>query len=89
MTLVGDAAHAMLPTLGMGANLALRDAAGLVAELTRAGRGEAGLIEAVGAYERDMREVAYPFHRMTLDHDKNFGGGALQGAAAGADAPVR
>jgi 2-polyprenyl-6-methoxyphenol hydroxylase-like FAD-dependent oxidoreductase len=86
VTLVGDAAHAMLPTLGMGANLALRDAGRLVEELSRVGRGEADLVEAVGAYERDMREVAYPLHRMTLDHDKNFGGGALQQAGAGADA---
>jgi 2-polyprenyl-6-methoxyphenol hydroxylase-like FAD-dependent oxidoreductase len=74
VTLVGDAAHAMLPTLGMGANLALRDAQQLVEQLSSA---DGDVVEAIGAYERDMREVAYPFHRMTLDHDKNFGGGAL------------
>jgi 2-polyprenyl-6-methoxyphenol hydroxylase-like FAD-dependent oxidoreductase len=74
VTLVGDAAHAMLPTLGMGANLALRDAQQLVEQLRRP---DDGIVAAIGAYERDMREVAYPFHRMTLDHDKNFGGGAL------------
>jgi hypothetical protein len=28
-----------------------------------------------------MRAVAYPFHAMTLDHDKNFGGGALAGSS--------
>ena len=76
VTLVGDAAHAMLPTLGMGANLALRDAQQLVQQLASA----SDVVGAIGAYEADMREVAYPFHRMTLDHDKNFGGGALQKA---------
>ncbi|GAA0941797.1 FAD-dependent oxidoreductase [Virgisporangium aurantiacum] len=76
VTLVGDAAHAMLPTLGMGANLALRDAQQLVQRLASA----TDVVAEIGAYERDMREVAYPFHRMTLDHDKNFGGGALQKA---------
>jgi 2-polyprenyl-6-methoxyphenol hydroxylase-like FAD-dependent oxidoreductase len=74
VTLLGDAAHAMLPTLGMGANLALRDAQVLCDQLCRAG---GGVVDAIGAYERDMRAVVYPFHRMTLDHDKNFGGGAL------------
>jgi 2-polyprenyl-6-methoxyphenol hydroxylase-like FAD-dependent oxidoreductase len=78
VTLVGDAAHAMVPTIGMGANLALRDAEQLVAHLIEGGVG------AIGAYEQDMRAVTYPFHRMTLDHDKNFGGGAL--AKAGPDA---
>jgi 2-polyprenyl-6-methoxyphenol hydroxylase-like FAD-dependent oxidoreductase len=77
VALVGDAAHAMLPTLGMGANLALRDAQQLVERLDAAGRDRAGIVAAIGDYERDMREVAYPLHRMTLDHDKNFGGGAL------------
>jgi 2-polyprenyl-6-methoxyphenol hydroxylase-like FAD-dependent oxidoreductase len=78
VTLVGDAAHAMLPTIGMGANLALRDAQQLVQRLSENGDGD--VVAAIGAYEQDMREVAYPFHRMTLDHDKNFGGGALQKA---------
>jgi 2-polyprenyl-6-methoxyphenol hydroxylase-like FAD-dependent oxidoreductase len=74
VTLIGDAAHAMLPTLGMGANLALRDAYQLVERLAA---GAEDPVRAIGEYEQDMREVVYPFHRMTLDHDKNFGGGAL------------
>jgi 2-polyprenyl-6-methoxyphenol hydroxylase-like FAD-dependent oxidoreductase len=77
VTLVGDSAHAMLPTIGMGANLSLRDAQVLVEQLGRATRGEVDLVEAIGAYEHDMRAVVYPFHRMTLSHDQNFGGGAL------------
>jgi 2-polyprenyl-6-methoxyphenol hydroxylase-like FAD-dependent oxidoreductase len=80
VTLVGDAAHGMLPTLGMGANLSLNDAAMLVEQLGRVGRGEAELEEAIGAYEAQMRELAYPILRMTLDHDKHFGGGGLQQA---------
>jgi salicylate hydroxylase len=77
VTVIGDAAHGMLPTLGMGANLALNDAALLTDQLERVARGEAELLEAIGAYEAQMREIAYPILRMTLDHDKNFGGGAL------------
>jgi 2-polyprenyl-6-methoxyphenol hydroxylase-like FAD-dependent oxidoreductase len=77
VTIVGDAAHGMLPTLGMGANLSLNDAALLVEQLERFGRGEVELPAAIGAYEAQMRETAYPILRMTLDHDKNFGGGAL------------
>ena len=77
VTLVGDAAHAMLPTLGLGANLALRDAAHLLDRLSAAARGEAGLVPAIGAFEQDMRDYAYPFMRMTMDHDRQFGGGAL------------
>lgn len=78
VTVAGDAAHGMLPTLGMGANLALNDAALLARQLDRYGRGEVGLFDAIGAYEAQMREAAYPIHRMTIDHDKNFGGGALE-----------
>jgi 2-polyprenyl-6-methoxyphenol hydroxylase-like FAD-dependent oxidoreductase len=78
VTLVGDAAHAMLPTLGLGANLALRDAAHLLDQLSAAARGEAGIVQAIGAYEQDMRDYVYPFMRMTMDHDRQFGGGALQ-----------
>ena len=80
VTIVGDAAHGMLPTLGMGANLALNDAALLTEQLDRYGRGEVDLLEAIGTYEGQMRETTYPILRMTLDHDKNFGGGGLQKA---------
>jgi 2-polyprenyl-6-methoxyphenol hydroxylase-like FAD-dependent oxidoreductase len=78
VTLVGDAAHAMLPTLGMGANLALRDAASLLEQLDAAARGEIGLVHAIGTYEQAMRDYVYPFMRMTMDHDRQFGGGALE-----------
>jgi 2-polyprenyl-6-methoxyphenol hydroxylase-like FAD-dependent oxidoreductase len=74
VTLVGDAAHAMLPTLGLGANLALRDAAHLLDQLS----ADKPLTGAIGAYEQDMRDYVYPFMRMTMDHDRQFGGGALQ-----------
>ncbi|MBV9830787.1 MAG: FAD-dependent monooxygenase [Marmoricola sp.] len=77
VTIVGDAAHGMLPTLGMGANLSLNDGALLVEQLDQYARGEVDLLDAVGAYERQMREAAYPILRMTLDHDTNFGGGGL------------
>jgi len=77
VTLIGDAAHAMLPTLGLGANLALRDAGHLLDQLSAAARGEVGLVAAIGAYEQEMRDYVYPFMRMTMDHDRQFGGGAL------------
>lgn len=78
VTLIGDAAHAMLPTLGMGANLALRDAGMLAEQLRRAGAGEVGIVDAIGMAETQMREYAYPFVRATMDHDHAFGGGALE-----------
>ncbi|MDA0159061.1 FAD-dependent monooxygenase [Solirubrobacter ginsenosidimutans] len=78
VTLIGDAAHAMLPTLGMGANLSLRDAGALCRRLEAFGRGEQDLLGAIGAYEDEMRNIVYPFMRMTAEHDKHFGGGALQ-----------
>jgi 2-polyprenyl-6-methoxyphenol hydroxylase-like FAD-dependent oxidoreductase len=77
VTLAGDAAHAMLQTLGLGANLALRDAAHLLDQLSAARGG--GVAAAIGTYEQEMRDYAYPFMRMTMDHDRQFGGGALAG----------
>lgn len=77
VTLIGDAAHAMLPTLGMGANLALKDAARLVDQLGHAAAGDASVPAAIGVAEAEMRDYVYPFMRMTTDHDSNFGGGAL------------
>ncbi|CAN5344514.1 FAD-dependent monooxygenase [soil metagenome] len=78
VTLIGDAAHAMLPTLGMGANLALRDAGVLAEQLRRVGDGELGVVEAIGLAEDEMRDYAYPFVRATMDHDHAFGGGGLE-----------
>ena len=54
VTLLGDAIHAMSPTLGRGANMALRDAASLARQLIAASRGELGLLDAVAAYEGEM-----------------------------------
>jgi 2-polyprenyl-6-methoxyphenol hydroxylase-like FAD-dependent oxidoreductase len=78
VTMIGDAAHAMLPTLGMGANLALRDAAHLLDQLFAAVRGEVDLVTAIGIHEQQMRDYVYPFMRMTMEHDRQFGGGALE-----------
>jgi salicylate hydroxylase len=77
VTLVGDAIHAMLPTMGMGGNTSLHDAAILTAKLAAAQRGELGLVEAIGAYEDEMRAFAYPIMEMSADHDR-FGGGGLR-----------
>ena len=74
VTLIGDAIHAMLPTLGMGANLSLRDSGALCERLC----ARDDVVAAIGEYEAEMREVAYPFMRMAAEHDKHFGGGALQ-----------
>jgi 2-polyprenyl-6-methoxyphenol hydroxylase-like FAD-dependent oxidoreductase len=52
---LGDAIHATTPVGGTGANTALRDAALLTTRLRLAG-GRAGLLDALAAYEAEMRE---------------------------------
>jgi 2-polyprenyl-6-methoxyphenol hydroxylase-like FAD-dependent oxidoreductase len=37
------------------------------------------LVRAIGKYEQEMCGYVYPFMRMTMEHDRQFGGGALQG----------
>jgi 2-polyprenyl-6-methoxyphenol hydroxylase-like FAD-dependent oxidoreductase len=59
VTLLGDAIHTMTPLQGLGGNTALRDAAVLTHHLTRAERGQSGLLEAIGAYEGDMRQYGF------------------------------
>jgi salicylate hydroxylase len=54
LTLLGDAAHPMLPHLGQGANQAIEDGMALAKILARADRGH--LSEALLAYERLRRE---------------------------------
>lgn len=72
VTLVGDAIHAMLPTLGQGANTALGDAARLSARLADC----SDPVAAIGDYERAMRDHVYPIMEMAADHSR-FGGGGL------------
>src|SRR3954454_22539307 len=80
VTLMGDAIHAMLPTMGMGGNTSLRDAAVLTEKLAAAKRGDLELIEAIAGYEDEMREFAYPVMEMSADHDGRFGGGGIKKA---------
>jgi 2-polyprenyl-6-methoxyphenol hydroxylase-like FAD-dependent oxidoreductase len=85
VTLVGDAINAMLPTLGKGANMAMRNAAVLRDSLLSAARGELLVVDAIAAYEEDMRRTTYPLMELAADHDR-FGGGGLRGEE-GAEAP--
>ncbi|WP_282589115.1 FAD-dependent oxidoreductase, partial [Lichenifustis flavocetrariae] len=59
MTLLGDAIHAMTPTLGRGANLAMRDGALLGRALKAVAAGERGLASALADYEQQL--LAYGF----------------------------
>lgn len=59
VTLLGDGIHAMTPTLGRGANVAMRDGTLLGRALKRVAKGEAELSAALAAYEQDM--LAYGF----------------------------
>jgi 2-polyprenyl-6-methoxyphenol hydroxylase-like FAD-dependent oxidoreductase len=77
VTLVGDSIHAMLPTLGKGANMAMRNASGLRDQLVAASRGERPLLEAIAAYEAEMRTATYPLMELAADHGR-FGGGGLR-----------
>ena len=80
VTLLGDAIHAMLPTLGKGANMTLRDAGVLTERLAAAARGEQDLLSAIAAHEQEMRDSSYPLMELAADHDR-FGGGGLRGPA--------
>lgn len=59
VTLLGDAIHSMTPYRGIGANIALKDAALLAKKLTVAARGEQTLLVAIGEYESSMREYGF------------------------------
>lgn len=59
VTLLGDAIHAMPPSRGSGANIALKDAGRLCAELTRAAEGGRELLEGIGRYETDMIDYGF------------------------------
>lgn len=79
VTYLGDSINAMLPTLGKGANMAIRNAAVLRDQLVTAARGERPPLEAIAAYEADMRSATYPLMELAADHGR-FGGGGLRPA---------
>ena len=59
VTLLGDAIHSMTPFQGIGANIALKDAALLCSQLLQAQRGEKDLLTAIAEYENSMRTYAF------------------------------
>lgn len=59
VTLLGDAIHAMTPTLGRGANVAMRDGALLGRALKAVARGDTKLREALSTYEQGMLRYGF------------------------------
>lgn len=88
VTLLGDAIHSMTPMAGIGANVALRDAALLTRRLGEARAGRTGLVDAVGAYEEEMREYGFAAVRHSLTQARMFVGDSL-GRRAAAKAVMR
>ena len=67
VTLLGDAIHAMPPSFGAGANTALHDAAALVRVLREAVAGDRPVLDALAAYEDEMRAEVFPILRASAD----------------------
>ena len=59
VTLLGDAVHNMTPFRGMGANMALRDAAALCDALVAVPEGPMARTERLANYEREMIEQGF------------------------------
>ncbi|MGN5376889.1 FAD-dependent oxidoreductase [Streptomyces lasalocidi] len=74
VTLLGDAIHAMPPSRGSGANIALTDAGRLCAELTRVASGGQELLEGTGRYETDMIDYGFTAVRDSLGLARQGGG---------------
>jgi salicylate hydroxylase len=66
ITLIGDAIHSMTPYRGIGANIAIRDAALLCRNLGDAARGRCSIEAAVSDYERQMRDYGFAAVRSSL-----------------------
>ena len=66
ITLMGDAIHSMTPYRGIGANIALRDAALLCRKLAAAAKGETSIDAAIHDYEGQMRDYGFAAVRASL-----------------------
>lgn len=64
--LVGDAAHALPPTLGQGANLAMSNALGLTSTLQRASTVQEGLAQ----WEKEFRHFTDVTQRWSVRYDR-------------------
>jgi len=66
ITLIGDAIHSMTPYRGIGANIAIRDAALLCRNLRNVALGACTIEAAIGEYERQMRDYGFAAVRSSL-----------------------
>ena len=66
ITLIGDAIQSMTPYRGIGANIALRDAALLCRKLAAAADGESSIEASIHDYERQMRDCGFAAVRSSL-----------------------
>ena len=66
ITLLGDAIHSMTPYRGIGANVAIKDAARLKRALVSAHCGERDLVEAIREYEAGMLDYGFRAVRNSL-----------------------
>ncbi|MBA9065472.1 FAD-dependent monooxygenase [Methylobacterium sp. 092160098-2] len=67
VTLLGDAIHTMTPSLGRGANVALRDAGLLRNWIVKHHKGELSCDAALQAYEREMTTYGFEVVRRSAD----------------------
>jgi salicylate hydroxylase len=66
ITLLGDAIHSMTPYRGIGANVAIKDAARLAHALVSTHRGECDLVDAIHDYEAAMLDYGFRAVRNSL-----------------------
>ncbi|MBB6250195.1 FAD-dependent oxidoreductase [Nitrospirillum iridis] len=67
VTLLGDAVHTMTPSLGRGANVALRDAASLGQTILTALRSGQPMADALAGYEAEMQRYGFDVVRHSAD----------------------
>jgi 2-polyprenyl-6-methoxyphenol hydroxylase-like FAD-dependent oxidoreductase len=72
VTLLGDAIHSMTPYQGMGANMALRDAAALREAIMSIASGRSDPVTALRAYEREMLDRGFAAVNASLKQMRRF-----------------